>query len=151
MADGPGVDLDAHDLDIDIDIGDTGGLFGAAVTLDEVVAADVAEMADEQARQHLLALHAAKCRVDAAVVAATGVVDRRRLFAADAARSSAGWLAGRVDQTRGRCAADVALARALREMPVVAVAARAGRLGRVKVDLLAEARRPEVVGPFALH
>ncbi len=116
-----------------------------------LVAADVAGMADEGVRQHLLALHRAKAQLDAAVVAATGVVDRRRLFEADAARSCAGWLTGRVDQTKGRCGRDVALARALRDVPVVEAAAREGRLGRVKVDLLVEARQPEVSSVFARH
>ncbi len=59
-------------------------------------------------------------------------------------------MAARVDQTRGRCAADVKLSRALRDMPVVAAAFRAGRLGRVKVDLLVEACTPEVADAFAI-
>lgn len=60
-----------------------------------LVDADASGMGDEEARLHLVALHSLMARVDAAVVAATGVVDRRRLFEADAARSAAGWLAGR--------------------------------------------------------
>ncbi len=116
-----------------------------------VLAADVSGMVDEEARLHLLALHVLMARVDAATVAATGALERRRLFEADAARSAAGWLAGRVDQTRGQCARDVKLARVLGDMPLVEAAAGEGRMGRVKVDLLAEARQPEVVGVFALH
>jgi len=101
-------------------------------------------MADAEIVEHLLALHALKARVEGAIVAATGTFDRRMLHTADAARTAASWLAARVDQTQGRCKADVRLARVLREMPVVEAAFRAGRLGRAKVDLLAEVRTPEL-------
>jgi hypothetical protein len=108
-------------------------------------------MADAAIVEHLLALHALKARVEGALIAATGAFDRRMLHAADAARTTAGWLAARVDQTRSRCAADVTLARALRSMPVVEAAFQAGRLGRAKVDLLAEVRTPELAAVFAEH
>ncbi len=109
---------------------------------------DLDGLTDGEIVEHLLVLHGLKARLEGALVAATGVFDRRMLFSADAARSTAGWLTARVDQTRGRCGADVRLARTLREMPVVEAAFRAGRLGRAKVDLLAETRTPEIAGVF---
>jgi hypothetical protein len=113
--------------------------------------ADLQGLTDGEMVEHLLELHALKARLEGALVAATGAFDRRMLHAADAARTTAGWLAARVDQTRGRCGADVTLARALRSMPVVEAAFRAGRLGRAKVDLLAEVRTPELAEVFAEH
>jgi hypothetical protein len=110
---------------------------------------DLDGLTDGEIVEHLLALHALKARLEGALIAATDVFDRRMLFAADAARTTAGWLTARVDQTRSRCGADVQLARALRSMPVVEAAFREGRLGRAKVDLLAEARTPEVAEVFA--
>ncbi|HMJ77798.1 MAG TPA: DUF222 domain-containing protein, partial [Iamia sp.] len=101
-------------------------------------------MGDAEVVERLLALHALKARVEGAIVAATGTFDRRMLHTADAARTAAGWLAARVDQTQGRCKADVRLARDLRDMPVVEAAFRAGRIGRAKVDLLAGVRTPEL-------
>ena len=71
------------------------------------------------------------------------------LHTVDGARTAAGWLTARVDQTRGRCGADVQLARTLRAMPLVEAAFRAGRIGRAKVDLLAEVRTPEIAELFA--
>ncbi|HEX7131296.1 MAG TPA: DUF222 domain-containing protein [Iamia sp.] len=105
---------------------------------------DLQGLSDVEIVEHLLELHALKARLEGALVAATGAFDRRMLHAADAARTTAGWLAARVDQTRSRCQADVHLARALRDMPVVEAAFRAGRLGRAKVDLLVEVRTPEL-------
>jgi hypothetical protein len=110
---------------------------------------DVEDLTDHDTTVHLLALHRLKARLEGALVAATDTFDRRSLHTADAARTTAGWLAARVDQTRGRCAADVQVARALRTMPVVSAAFRAGRLGRPKVDLLVETRTPEIAAVFA--
>jgi len=110
---------------------------------------DLDSLSDEEMVEHVLEMHALKARVEGALVAATEVFDRRQLHAADAARTTAGWLVARVDQTRTRCQADVHLGRALRAMPVVADAFRAGRLGRAKVDLLVEACTPEVAAVFA--
>jgi hypothetical protein len=106
-------------------------------------------LTDAEIVEHVLALHGLKARLEGALVAATGVFDRRMLHAADAARTTAGWLTARVDQTRGRCGADVQVARALRSMPLVEAAFREGRLGRAKVDLLVETRTPEVAEVFA--
>ncbi|HMJ75774.1 MAG TPA: hypothetical protein VK507_07365, partial [Iamia sp.] len=110
---------------------------------------DLDGLTDGEIVERLLALHALRAKVEGALIAATDTFDRRMLFAADAARTTAGWLTARVDQTRSRCGADVQLARTLRDMPVVAAAFRAGRLGRVKVDLLAETRIPEIADVFA--
>jgi hypothetical protein len=110
---------------------------------------DLEGLPDAAMTEHLLALHALKARVEGALVAATGVFDQRLLHTADAARTTAGWLTARVDQTRGRCGADVQVARALRSMPVVEAAFRAGQIGRAKVDLLVETRTPEVASVFA--
>src|ERR1044071_9064170 len=112
---------------------------------------DLDGLTDGEIVEHLLALHALKARLEGALVAATGVFDRRQLHAADAARTTAGWLTARVDQTRGRCGADVTVARALRSMPIVEAASREGRLGRAKVDLLVEVCTPEVAEVVASH
>ncbi|HEU5151264.1 MAG TPA: HNH endonuclease [Iamia sp.] len=115
----------------------------------DLIDVDPESLTDAEITAHLLALHRLTARVEGALVAATGVFDRRRLHAADAARTTAGWLAARVDRTRTRSGADVEVARALRAMPVVAAAFRAGRLGRAKVDLLVATRIPEVAEVFA--
>ncbi|NLV56107.1 MAG: DUF222 domain-containing protein [Acidimicrobiales bacterium] len=129
-------------------IGGDGELDDPFGSIDALVAADPTSMTDEEARRHVLALHRAKARVDAAVIAATGVVDGRGLHRADGSRSAGAWLSGRVDQTRGRSHADVRLSRFLRDAPATAAAFRAGRIGRVKVDLLARTRTPEVASIF---
>lgn len=130
-------------------VGPTDPGIGLVDVIDALVAADPAAMADEEARQHLLALHVVKARVDAAVVAATGTVDRRLLHRVDGARSAGSWVAARVGEHKGRCAADVRLARALRDVPVVASEFAAGRLTRFQVDLLVLARTDEVADVYA--
>lgn len=117
-------------------------------SVDALLAADPGGMVDDELRRHVLAAHQALACVQAAVVEATGRFERRGLHRGDGARSAPSWLAARIDQTRGRCAADVRLARGLLDMPVVAAASRGGRLGRAKVDLLAEVRTPEVAHEF---
>lgn len=109
------------------------------------LSAAVGDLTDDEVVERLLALHRLMARVEGAIVETTGVFDRRMLHASDAARTASGWLAARVDQTQGRCKADVRLARRLRDMPVVAAAFRSGRIGRAKVDLLVEVRTPELV------
>lgn len=106
-------------------------------------------MSDEGVRRHLLALHRARAVLDAAVAEATSVFDVRHLWAGDGARSGPAWLAARVDVMPGAARREVQLARDLRDMPMVEVAAGAGRLGRVKVEALAEFRAPELVEVFA--
>ncbi len=106
-------------------------------------------LTDGEIVSRLLAVHREKARIEAELVALTGAFDRRGLHAADAARSTAGWLSARVDQTRARCAADVEVARRLRSMPAVEAAFRAGRIARVKVDLLIATCTPEVAAVFA--
>jgi hypothetical protein len=122
-----------------------------SVDLAWLLAAETGEMSDEAVRQHLLALHRLQARVEGAIAAATGTFAVRKLHTADAGRSAAGWLTARVDQTRGRCQAEVILAEALAAMPVVAAAFRAGRIGRPKVAQLVEVRTPELVEVFAAH
>ena len=63
--------------------------------LDDLVGTDVGSLGDEAARQHYVALHRAHARVEAALVDAAGVVDRRGLHRADGGRSAAGWMAAR--------------------------------------------------------
>ncbi|HYI60368.1 MAG TPA: DUF222 domain-containing protein [Acidimicrobiales bacterium] len=107
------------------------------------------ELADEGVRRHVRDLHRLRAVLDAAIVEATGVLDGRMIWAGDAARSAGAWLAARVDAMPGAARHEVRLARDLRDAPVVAEAARTGRLGRVKVDALMEVRTPELIEVFA--
>ena len=120
-----------------------------ATRFDDLIEVDVDGLSDAAVTDHLLAVHALKARVEGALIAATGAFDRRMLHTADAARTAAGWLTARVDQTRSQCGHDVQHARTLRSMPVVEAAFRAGRIGRAKVNLLAETRTDEIAEVFA--
>jgi hypothetical protein len=122
-----------------------------AVDLDALVAVEAGDLPDAAVADHLLALHRAKTLIEGRLSAATGVFDRRMLHTADAARTPAGWLAARVDQTPAQCRADSRLARELRGLPAVAAAFHAGRLGRAKVELLAAIRTPELAEVMAEH
>ena len=64
-------------------------------------------------------------------------------------RKPTAWLAARCDVTRGSANAEVRLARALRDMPLVESAASSGRLGREKVKALAWARQEGLEEVFA--
>lgn len=112
---------------------------------------DVASLPEAALVEQLLALHRVKARIDGALSRVVSVFDAKKTWAADGARSGPGWLAARVDQSTTVAKAEVALARDLRDMPVVDAAAQAGRLGRAKVALLAKVRTPEVAGYFAEH
>jgi len=128
-----------EDASATIDTADLAGLFDEAP----------ADLPEAALVEHLLVLHRVKARLDAAVTAATGVFDAKKTWAADGARTGAGWLAARVDLSATNAKAEVHLARDLRTMPVVDASARAGRLGRAKVYLLAKARTPELADVFA--
>ena len=112
-------------------------------------AAACADLSEEALRTHVLELHRLRAQVEGALVAATGAFDARTAWAADGARSAAGWLAARVDLGRGRAQAEVTLGRTLRATPLVEAASLAGDQGRVKVDLLRAVRTPEVEEVFA--
>ena len=122
--------------------GEAGAVPWSAVT-------DVASLPEAALVDHLLELHRAKAWVEGALSAATSVFDAKKAWAADAARSGAGWLAARVDVSATTAKAEVALARELRAMPMVDAAAQVGRLGRAKVVLVAQVRTPELVDIFA--
>lgn len=104
---------------------------------------------DEGVAEHLVALHRLRVFVDAAVTATAGVFDARSVWARDGARNAPGWITARTNASYGAGKADVALARELRHMPVVAEAFAAGRLGREQVRLLAKARADGLEEMFA--
>ncbi|MGI8939077.1 MAG: DUF222 domain-containing protein [Iamia sp.] len=119
------------------------------LALDVLDSAGCADLPEAVLVQRLLDLHKLKAEVEGALSATTGAFDAKKAWTADAARSGAGWLAGRVDMGRKKAASEVLLARDLRSMPVVEAAALAGDLGRDKVHLLAKARTPELEEVFA--
>ena len=78
-------------------------------------------------------------RIDAARTALVGVWDARSVWAMEAARSGASWLACHTEQSRPAASGQVRLARSLRTMPLVEAACTAGVLGQAKAKLLAGA------------
>jgi hypothetical protein len=122
-----------------------------SIDLDGLLAVEVGGLCDEALRRHVVALHRAKAILDAATVEATRALDARKVWATDAARSPGAWLAARCDVLPGAARHDVEVGRTLAHTPLVAAAARAGRLGRVKVDALVAVRTPEVADLFAAH
>jgi hypothetical protein len=112
---------------------------------------DPAELSDEGVRRHVVALHHLIGRAQAAAVAATGVLDGRKVWAGDLARSASAWLVPRTGVMPHEARRDVEIGRALRSMPVVAAAFAAGVLTRVKAGFLVDVRTPELEDIFAEH
>ena len=78
------------------------------------------ELPDAALSEVLVELDAELNRIQAGRVAMLGVWDARVAWAADGARSGAGWMAARTEQARGTVASELRVARGLRTM-------RAGR------------------------
>lgn len=121
----------------------------ADLDVDGLLEIDAGALDDDGVAAHLVALHRLRVFVDAAVTATAGVFDARAVWARDGARNAPGWITARTNAFYGAGKADVALARELRHMPVVAEAFAAGRLGREQVRLLAKARADGLEEIFA--
>lgn len=88
------------------------GLLGSSRV--EVASVPESELVDAVHR-----LHRVRASIDGALSAVVSVIDARTVWAADGARSPAGWLTARVDQSTTAAKAERSLARALRSKPVV--------------------------------
>lgn len=126
--------------------GDAFDLLDEAV--DELAATDGGALCDEALAAAMLRFEAAQARLDAERVRLTGEFDARKLWAADAAKSAAAWLAHKTRAPKPDCAARARLARLCRlahaappdakpPRPLVTVIRRAAN-----VVMAAELRRP---------
>ncbi|HYI60844.1 MAG TPA: DUF222 domain-containing protein [Acidimicrobiales bacterium] len=117
---------------------------------DALVALVPGASSEEELRQALVMVDRLRARLDGVAAGLVGSFDARCVWAADGARDAAGWVAARTDASRSSASAEVRVARAVRDMPAVEVAAVTGRLGREKVRALAWARQPGLEEAFAL-
>jgi hypothetical protein len=108
------------------------------------------ELPDAVLSELLVELDAELTRLQAGRVAMLGVWDARVAWAADGARTAAGWVAARTEQPRGAVASELCVARGLRTMPGTEAAFRAGKLGFPKVRLLAEVAK-DLPEAYAAH
>jgi len=120
-----------------------------SVSIDALLGVDAGGLADAGLAERLVALHEASARLDAARVETMGLFDTRGVWALDAARNGPGWVTARTGASFGLARSDQALARDLREMPLVAAAFATGRLTRDQVRALTTARVPELADAFA--
>ncbi len=116
----------------------------------DLLAADPAELADDDLTAGLLALAELSGQVDDALARYCTAMDDRSLQRTHGALTVASWLAARSELDRTRIGSLHRIGRALRSCPVVAEAFRDGHLGTAKVNLLVEARR-DVEDLFAEH
>ncbi len=94
------------------------------------VEVDLPRCTDGELVDRLLQAQRMRARLDAAVVAITGVFDARLVWAGDGARSTPAWVTARVGASYGAARGDLQLARDLRDHPHLTRAARQGRLTR---------------------
>ena len=116
------------------------GLSDIDVDVVALLAAEPAELTDGEVLDGMaaLAMHVGQAQAMLARMAAT--FDARALATLDGARSAAGWLAARTELAQPAASHLVKTGRRLRHCPVVDGAARDGRLGVAKVQMLLEAR-----------
>lgn len=110
-----------------------------STTPEALPAAEVASLSDAALTDRLLARLAERDALTAEIRVLAGEWDQRLIWAGDAARSGASWLAARTELSRGHAAAELKVARRLRSMPVVAEASASGALGAEKVAVLTRA------------
>jgi hypothetical protein len=115
-----------------------------------LLAADPAELADQDLGAGLLALAQLSGQVDEALARYSTAFDDRSLQRSQGSLTVASWVAARSELDRTRIGSLHRTGRALRSCPVVAEAFRAGQLGTAKVTLLVEART-QVEALFAEH
>ncbi len=101
---------------------------------------EVGDLGDAGIAEHLTSLHRLRNQIDAALAETSGVFDARAVWARDGARNGPSWVTARTGAAHGRAKGDIVLARALRDMPVVAAAFGEGHLSREQVDALVRAR-----------
>jgi hypothetical protein len=107
--------------------------------IDELAGLDPVVLADGES---VVELHRQLDRLEAITTQATGSFDAGGVWAADGARTAAGWLGRRCHRPKAAARNEVALARALRHLPACAAAWRGGDIGVAHVRVVASLRRP---------
>lgn len=110
------------------------------IDISELLGVDPAALPSGAVGAHLVDLHRARAVLDARIAETAGVVDVRKEWAIDGARSGPAFVTARVGTSYGRAKGDQVIGRAVRDMPAVAAAFAAGRLSREQVDALVKAR-----------
>ncbi len=103
-----------------------------------LVPADVVGLADAAVRAEILALVAARNRLDAAITDRVATFDARQLAHADGQYNAAMWLVNFAHVSKGAAQATVARGRLLRQLPALADALRAGSISVEHVGKVAE-------------
>lgn len=101
--------------------------------LDALDGTPPSSLGDSALTARLQSLIALRDAVTAELREVAGEWDKRMVWAADAARSGAAWLARNTELSRGAAAAELRVARRLHAMPHLAQASRTGALGAEKV------------------
>jgi hypothetical protein len=114
--------------------------------LDGLVALDPAHLADAET---VLRLRRQAERLAAVCARAVAAFDRNDAWQADGACSAAAWLAARSRRPLPTARRELALGRALRDMPAAEAAWLAGEVGEAQVGVLAAARTPASAEAFA--
>ncbi len=91
----------------------------------------------------------AQCKLDAATLVLTRRFDRSGMWHKDGARNAKAWLRTRLGVPDSHAGNQIADAKALSKMPVVAAALAEGTVSRSRVGLLAKASSGERAGLFA--
>jgi hypothetical protein len=96
--------------------------------LDDLLSADPRDLVDGQLADALVEFEQAARKIDAARARVLAEFDARAAYAADGCPSAAAWLRVKTGASNGQAAADVRLARGLRELPATAAALADGQI-----------------------
>jgi hypothetical protein len=117
----------------------------AAAVLGAAAALDLDALGDEEVRAALGALEGLRARVEAVTAGVVGCFDARRLFEADGARNTTGWLRTGLRVERARAARLVRSARGLRGLPATWCAYAAGEITPEVVARIVRAGNPRCI------
>jgi len=121
---------------------------GSGLSLDELVALNVAALDDTSLKATLVDAERARGRVEAFAAAAAAELDRRGCFVVDGAVSAASWLAHHTGAGRRVAAGRVRLAKRLGQMPVMAAALAAGSVTEGHAKALGRCLTPRTAEAF---
>jgi hypothetical protein len=114
----------------------------AATAVAEALALDLDALGDGDVRAAVGAVEALHARVEALAARVVGCFDARRLFEADGARNTTGWLRTGLRVERARAARLVRVARGLRGLPATWCAYAAGEITAEVVARIVRAANP---------
>lgn len=119
------------------------------VAVKEVGTLDLHDLTEDELAEAAVEIMRLRSALEAGEAAILAACDRRRLWAAEGARSASAWLAHETRHSKADCGARLRLGRTMAQMPLAAEAWAAGEISASHLRYLTRARNHRTAAAFA--